>query len=140
MHITVTQSISMGHRLPTYDGVCSSLHSHNIRVDVGITTRAFLDFKVVSERLRDILEPFDHAMVLHNTDPVINALRTLPGQRLVMLSVEPTTENLASYIYQEMRDLFHDVLSVTVYETDKYSATCSAESTVIERWYEVSRG
>jgi len=133
MYITVIHTISMGHRLPTYDGICASLHGHNVRVEVHVNTKAFLDFKEVSRRLHEVVEPLDHAMVLHETDPVIPALRTLAVQRLVLLSREPTTENLAAYIYQQMRDLYYDVLSVTVYETDKYSATCCGEAPTVVR-------
>ena len=134
MTITVAETISMGHRLPTYDGICSSLHGHNVRVEVSVWTQTFLDFKQVSNRLREVLEPLDHAMVLHDVDPVIATLRaTLPEQRLVLLNVEPTTEHLAAYVYQQMRDLIYDVLSVTVHETAKYSATCCGEERAVKR-------
>lgn len=134
MHITVVRTISTGHRLPSYDGICNSLHGHNISVEVHVTTKEFLDFKDVSRRLEEVLEPLDHAMVLHDKDPVVPALRlVLPTQRLVLLNVEPTTEHLATYVYQQMRDLMYDVLSVTVKETDKYSASCSGEEPAVRR-------
>ena len=48
MTITVNQTVSMGHRLPSYDGLCSSLHGHNLRITATVEVGdEFLDFKQV---------------------------------------------------------------------------------------------
>jgi 6-pyruvoyl-tetrahydropterin synthase len=121
--ITVTHTISMGHRLPSYDGVCSSPHGHNLRVEVQVRVPpdVFLDFKLVSGHLAGILAPLDHAMVLHDKDPLAHVL-LVAGFRVVKLSSEPTTEALAQYVYAEMARHAHAVVRVTVHETDRYSA------------------
>ena len=126
MHITVVETISMGHRLPSYPGICNSMHGHNVVVEATIDTMGtFIDFKDVSRHLRTIIQPMDHAMVLYEKDPMAMALRiALPTQRLVLLSVEPTTENIAAYVFRKLHDVFH-VTEVTVHETAKYTATCT---------------
>lgn len=124
--ITVVRNISMGHRLPSYIGLCSSLHGHNVRFEVTIAvTEDFLDFKKVDEALSALTSEMDHAMVLYAQDPWLEQILVL-NTRVVKLSVEPTTEALAQYIFNEMTKIYAHVERVTVYETDKYSASCNA--------------
>lgn len=124
MIITVSHVISMGHRLPSYKGICSSPHGHNVRVEVVIDSHnKFLDFKKVSDSLKFVLEPLDHAMVLHTEDPLLPILRDM-NFRTYAITVEPTTEAIAWEIFSKMDPRFWELMSVTVHETDKYSATC----------------
>lgn len=128
--ITVSREISMGHRLPAYDGICSSMHGHNVRFEVKVNAAGFLDFKLVDRHLETLLAELDHAMVLAHDDPWV---MTMPkGQRLVTLSVDPTTENLAQLILNEMSLIFETqnlparIHSVHAFETSKYSAVAFA--------------
>jgi 6-pyruvoyltetrahydropterin/6-carboxytetrahydropterin synthase len=130
--ITVERSISMGHRLPSYNGICSSPHGHNIRVVVQIDTDDFLDFKVVDGLLRDVLEDFDHAMVLWNDDPLLPVLREMKF-RTVAMNVEPTTENVAALFFNELLESGLYISRVTVHETDKYSAFAEKRMPTIRR-------
>ena len=132
MEIQVSHTISMGHRLPSYDGICSSPHGHNIRVVVRITTHGFFDFKVLHRHLADLLDAFDHAMVLQHDDPLLSVLRAM-SFRTVALSVEPTTEAIAQLVYNELRRSGLSVLDVTVHETDKYAAIAWMPDTVTGR-------
>lgn len=126
--ITIEATISMGHRLPTYQGICSSPHGHNVRVVVCLAPGDhFIDFKTASDRLKIVLEPMDHAMVLQYDDPFAKVMEDF-NFRHVLLNVEPTTENLAQYIFNEMRGHGYRVREVTVHETDKYSATATTMS------------
>lgn len=129
MQITVEHTISLGHRLPSYNGICASLHGHNVRVEVSVNPIGrFLDFKDVGRALQQILEPLDHALVLYGLDPVIPAvLAIMPEQRMVLLNVEPTTEALAAYVWRELGLLTLHPLQVTVHETAKYSAAVSRD-------------
>lgn len=139
--ITVSTTISMGHRLPSYDGICSSPHGHNVTVDVNVawSGRGFLDFKQVAFALNRVLADFDHAMVLWQHDPLLKLLDEWPdpggqqpGFRTVALSVEPTTEAIADYIFNQM-NLGFVVESVTVHETAKYSATSHSANPTVTR-------
>jgi len=129
----------MGHRLHTYNGVCSSLHGHNVRIEVVLRTDTFVDFKVIDSALRDVTDILDHAMVLHSEDPLLPVLvdynksilaspkRPSPDMllRLVVLNVEPTTEAIAQLVFNRMHDntFVRDIVEVVVHETDKYRAT-----------------
>jgi len=121
-NLHIRRTISMGHRLSTYDGICSSMHGHNVTFEVMLHTTKFTDFKAVDRDLGRLLEPLDHAMVLFEDDPFVRVLRPLP-QRLVLLNVEPTTEAIAELIFNEMCELSWIIVEVKVYETDKYAAS-----------------
>lgn len=122
--ITVQHTISMGHRLPSYDGICSSPHGHNVRVEVEIRVApdTFTDFKEVQDILRKILEPMDHAMVLHKADPLLPTLQSA-GFRTVTFSTEPTTEQITQHVFWRVQEHYPSITRCTVHETDKYSAT-----------------
>ena len=132
MTIIVNHTISMGHRLPTYKGICSSPHGHNVTVATRIETAEFLDFKEVSDELRQILQDFDHAMVLHVSDPLVEALAPF-GFRLVLLNVEPSTENIAQHVFNELVRSSYDVQEVTVHETAKYAASVYLADDLVQR-------
>lgn len=127
--ITVSRIISMGHRLPSYNGICNSLHGHNVKVELTIQTDEFLDFKKVDDLLHNFLTRFDHAMVLVSHDPLVPVLKEW-NQRLVVLSEEPSTEVLAQVIFNHMYIQVGPLIvtghctliSTRVFETDKYSA------------------
>lgn len=129
MIITVSHTVSMGHRLPSYQGICNSLHGHNVRFEVSLNVgETFVDFKSVKDELISIVEDFDHALVLHVDDPLAAIIKGSFGpQRLVLLNVEPTTEAIAAYVYSAIKIGYRGTMihSVTVHETDKYSATCT---------------
>lgn len=128
--ITVSRSISMGHRLASYDGLCSSMHGHNVRVEVEVQPHfdAFVDFKAIDQRLEALLKPYDHAMVLKYDDPLRAALREAK-MRSIKTEEEPTTEFLALMWFTQLQFVITadkiqcNVVRVTVHETDKYSAT-----------------
>jgi 6-pyruvoyl-tetrahydropterin synthase len=105
------------------------LHGHNVTVRVGIDTLGkFIDFKEVDKELAKVLEPFDHAMVLFEQDALYPILYGYGKDgtdklRLVALSVEPTTENIAYFIHQELCIPYsNEIRTVKVYETAKYAA------------------
>lgn len=97
-----------------------------VTADMEPAAGTFVDFKVLDQALEALLEPLDHAMVLCEQDPLLDLLRSF-SFRTVALNVEPTTEALASYVFHGLWAdrvlLGATVVSVTVYETDKYSAT-----------------
>lgn len=134
MIISVKTTISMGHRLPNYDGVCSSLHGHNVTITANIDTKEFIDFKQVKRHLKEITDDFDHAMVLYDKDPLYSHLLLAPTPlRLIALSVEPTTENIATYIYNILRSIYVGLLVVAVEETASYTAIANKTNAKVIR-------
>jgi 6-pyruvoyltetrahydropterin/6-carboxytetrahydropterin synthase len=125
MNIVVQHTISMGHRLQHYNGICSSLHGHNVVVEAHFTSgKDFLDFKLLQEHLKEVLADFDHAMVLEANDPIVAALK-MYKVRIVQLSQAPTTENIAAYVLNTLYKILPETFAVKVHETEKYSASTS---------------
>lgn len=131
MNVTVRHEVSIGHRLLGYDGKCAFLHGHNYVFEISVSGSPnslglVVDFKELKQTLKDILEPFDHSMVLHQDDPAAETLRT---ERLVLLSVNPTAENLASFVYGKLIDQNLPPARVIVRETEDGWA----EATAVDR-------
>jgi len=122
----------MGHRLHQYNGICRSLHGHNVTVEVHCDAEEFLDFKVVHAHLKGVLDDFDHAMVLFAHDPLAKHLLEYKHERIriVLLTHEPSTENIAAYVYHAMKAILPEVFHVRVHETEKYSASTSITADV----------
>lgn len=127
MTITTKVEICMGHRLMDYVGSCSSPHGHNYTVEVTLfgapqpPTGFVEDFKTLRKMLKEILEPFDHAMVLRQDDPLVEALAADEKTRMVVLNVNPTAEYLAVLWFGMMPG---NVSTVVVRETEGGMATC----------------
>ena len=123
--IKTSRTISMGHRLPSYKGICSNPHGHNIKVEVTVNSKngSFLDFKTVDNFLAILLGQMDHAMVLWIDDPLAKVLKEM-GFDVYFTREEPTTEHIAKVIYDHMciQSAEWVVYQVEVFETDKYSA------------------
>jgi 6-pyruvoyl-tetrahydropterin synthase len=135
--LTATHTVSLGHRLPSYDGVCSSPHGHNARFSIDVWTESFYDFKTLANVLRDILADFDHAMILHADDPFLVYLAK-QGFRYVAMNVEPTTEAMTQLVFNAAELFVNDlpdrrVSKVTMFETDRYSASIGTSNSLVWR-------
>lgn len=114
--IEVFSSFSAAHRLRGYKGKCENIHGHNWRVGVTVSSDKLnkigivVDFKDVKKRLKDVLKKFDH-----------KNLNSLASFR----KANPTSENLAKFIYEQLRKRRLPVSSVSVWEGDDSKATYS---------------
>ncbi|HEY3397042.1 MAG TPA: 6-carboxytetrahydropterin synthase QueD [Armatimonadota bacterium] len=120
--LTVERQFAAAHQLRGYDGPCARLHGHNYRLLVvfsgaELDADGFLaDFTALKAVCDQVLEGLDHQF-----------LNDLPafGQR------NPTAENLAAYLYRELRaaatDLPVRVQAVTLYESDTSAVTYREE-------------
>ncbi len=112
--VNVEKNVSSSHFLRDYDGVCSKLHGHNFKIILEITgdklvNGMLVDFVDVDSALSELLDKIDHYL-LNDVKPfdVLN----------------PTAENIAKWIFDSMTEVMEDskITSVTVFETDKFSA------------------
>jgi 6-pyruvoyltetrahydropterin/6-carboxytetrahydropterin synthase len=62
-------------------------------------TGLIIDFKDLKKLFASMIEPFDHAMVLRNDDPLLHCLFNDPNAKLVVLDTNPTAENLAGLFF-----------------------------------------
>jgi len=118
--LRVTTEFAAAHVLRGYDGPCSRVHGHNWRVEVHVRAHELdaggmaIDFRELSSLTEGVTEQLDHRL-LNDVAP--------------FTEVNPTAENVAAFIYQEVgsklaaRAAGPDIqlLSVTIHENDRIS-------------------
>ncbi|MBU4376929.1 MAG: 6-carboxytetrahydropterin synthase QueD [Candidatus Omnitrophica bacterium] len=111
--IEVFLNFSAAHRLRHYKGKCENIHGHNWKVGVSISSKTpnhigiVADFRDVKKILKGVLEKLDHKD--------LNAIAYFK-------KVNPTSENLAKYIYDELKKKKLKPSSVSVWEADDSKA------------------
>ena len=115
--VSVVGKFSSAHALREYRGRCENLHGHNWNVKVSfIGTKLnkigiLVDFKDIKKYLDGILNALDHKY-LNETTPFDK--------------INPTAENIASYIFKELKNAFKTggvkIKEVEVWESDSTSA------------------
>jgi len=112
--IKVEGDFSSAHNLRGYRGKCEDLHGHNWKVEVIIQGSLLdkigmlVDFKIVKRKLYSVLDKLDHKY--------LNAIAYFKKNN-------PTSENIAKYIYDRLKEKNLKVSSVVVWESNKASAT-----------------
>lgn len=111
--IKVELGFSSAHNLRNYKGKCESLHGHNWKVEAEVAkdeldkTGMVVDFHYLKNELNKILDKLDHKYL--NEVPYFK-------------KVNPTSENMARYIYDQLHFQIKNVVSVTVWENNTSSA------------------
>ncbi|QVL32125.1 6-carboxytetrahydropterin synthase [Telmatocola sphagniphila] len=118
-----------GHRLPEYDGKCRNIHGHNakavITLEVEVLDKLGLgtDFVQIKRIVGTWLDQhLDHKLILNESDPYVAEFQKM-GIPLVLLPVNPTTENMAKYIFDYAKLQGLPVAEVTLWETPYSYAT-----------------
>ncbi len=117
-NIKVTANFSSAHNLRGYKGKCENLHGHNWKVEAVAAKKVLdkigmvLDFKIMKKELNAILDILDHSYL--NKIPYFE-------------KVNPTSENIAKYVYDLMKVRAPAIVSVTVWESDNSCATYDAK-------------
>jgi len=112
--IKVEAYFSSAHYLRGYKGKCEELHGHNWKVEVNVETPGLdktgmvMDFKDVKKRLGGILEKLDHKC-LNKLD--------------YFKKFNPTSENIAKYIYDNLKAKTPGLKLVTVWESHNCCAS-----------------
>ena len=125
--VMVEGSFSAAHNLRGYKKKCEKLHGHNWKVRVGIrggdldSTGMLIDFREVKDYLEGILEGLDHKY-----------LNEISHFKVT----NPTSENIARFIYDELKirlkSSHYRVSNVTVWESDTASAAYFGENKDVE--------
>ena len=118
--LMVHAQFSSAHSLRGYQGKCEALHGHNWKVEIQITAETLdklgmvIDFKVLKQNLHHIIQRLDHKHL--NDIPPFDSLN-------------PSSENIAFYIFQELKKSLTPeritLAKVTVWESDDSSASYS---------------
>ena len=120
-NITVEGEFSAAHNLRNYKGKCEKLHGHNYKVRLTVEgstldkSGMLVDFMVVKNILKKVLSKFDHGY-----------LNDIPPFDPAKGGVNPTAENIAGWIYNEVKikiaGLKIKIRDATVWETEKNCA------------------
>ena len=120
---------SSAHNLRGYKGKCEDLHGHNWLVEIVIKSSQLdaigmvLDFKYLKKRLNACLEKMDHKYLNKlSFFKKINPVRSGAPRRGISNGVNPTSENIAKYIYDQLKSSIPLLSSVTVWENSTSSA------------------
>ena len=115
--IKVEGNFSSAHNLKGYKGKCESLHGHNWKVEAVVAgdtldkTGMLMDFKELRSALCNVLDKLDHKYL---------------NEIVYFKKANPTSENIARYIYDKLKRQGVRVKSVTVWESENSSATYAA--------------
>jgi 6-pyruvoyltetrahydropterin/6-carboxytetrahydropterin synthase len=93
--LKVKKDFAAAHQLRNYNGKCENMHGHNFGVEVEVEgnkldpkVEIVMDFKVLKNELADVLETLDHKH--------LNEIEYFKHRN-------PSSENLARYVYEEMK-------------------------------------
>lgn len=140
-YITCTRRLEFdaAHRVRQHESKCRNLHGHRYVVEV--TAHApeldmlgrVVDFGVMKERLGSWIDThWDHQTVLWAEDgPLGEAIHQQTGQPVYYLPYNPTAENMARYLLEEIcPNLFQAPLEITqirLWETPNCYADAKAQ-------------
>ena len=127
----------MGHRVLNHRSVCKGLHGHRYKAEICVEGDLvekkdaseegmvidFADIKKTAQKF--IQEELDHAFMVWEKDiELLEFFKNSKGHKPVIVSFTPTAENVAAYIFNELKDKFTDVFktglhlqSVKLWET-----------------------
>lgn len=137
--LAVRHNIEVAHRLFLLPGKCENIHGHSMwvtmRVEGQVDTNGILEgisFTDLKKVFRHHLDTtYDHHVLLNQQDPWAEATLNgdVGGTRLPGLQAtpgDPTTENIAFWIYEWGTDEGIPVTSVDVWETSVNMSTYGA--------------
>lgn len=129
--IVKSVSFCYGHRLLNYVGPCQHLHGHNARVDIMLGSEALdergmvMDFSDVKSVAKEWIDAnLDHTLLLSKDDPLIASL-TEQNEKFYVMQENPTAENIAKLIFQQIGSRGFPVISITLWESDSSFARYS---------------
>jgi len=112
--IKVRKNFSAAHHLLNYDGECEKQHGHNWKVEVYVRgeelneANILMDFKDLKRELKKVIDLFDH-----------EDINELPQFK----DVSPSSEIIAKFIYEKLKETIPQIHKVTVWETENNCAS-----------------
>ena len=117
IRVTKLFTFDMAHALYGYDGPCKNIHGHTYHLEVTLIGYPYddstkegmvIDFgdlkKIVK---REIVEKFDHALVLNESAPYVTSeLLNQEFENVIIVPYQPTCENLLLHFLENIKNLF----------------------------------
>lgn len=116
--IKVKTNFSAAHNLENYHGKCEHLHGHNWVVEAAFRyegldkTGLAVDFKIAKDQLKEVVGRLDHSY-LNNLD--------------FLKKINPTSENIAKFIYDDIKRINKNISAISVWENEGSCATYSED-------------
>lgn len=140
LHCTRRLAFDAAHRLIEHEGKCRFLHGHRYELEAAFAATGLdalgrvVDFGVVKERLGSWIDTnWDHNAILFEKDSTLgHDIARATGQRIYYLPYNPTAENMARYLLEEIcPKLFQDAgvacTRIRLWETPNCSAEAVAD-------------
>ena len=137
----------MGHRVLNHRSVCKGLHGHRYKAEICVEGDLvekkdaseegmvidFADIKKTAQKF--VQEELDHAFMVWEKDiELLEFFKNSKGHKPVIVPFTPTAENVAAYIFNQLKDKFTDVFktglhlqSVKLWETPSSYALYESE-------------
>ncbi len=144
MSLTIMRRIKFcaGHRLYKHGGKCEHFHGHNYVADFFVIGNGqddvgrVMDFADLKSKCKGWLdEHWDHSfLVSHEDQNAIQALGMVEPSRLFVMPYNPTAENMAKYLLEQVcPGLLHGTggtaIRVRIWETDESFAEAAVDAT-----------
>jgi 6-pyruvoyltetrahydropterin/6-carboxytetrahydropterin synthase len=110
--ITITRKIEFdaAHRIIDHESKCKYLHGHRYVLEVSFSCNKLdslgrvVDFGLVKTIIKNWIDDnFDHTTILSNNDKKLGQeIENLTHQKIYYLNSNPTAENIALYLKQEI--------------------------------------
>ena len=142
MSITIMRRIKFcaGHRLLRHGGKCEFFHGHNYTAEFYVTGNTtddvgrVIDFAELKRRFKGWIDDhWDHGFLLsHEDENGIAAARQVQPTRYHLLPYNPTAENLARYLLEEICPQLLEgtgvaASRVVIWETDEACAEAACD-------------
>ena len=131
--ITKIIEFCYGHRLMNHKGKCRFLHGHNARIEVEMKADKLdpngmvADFGDIRDKVKEWVDAnLDHKMLLCKQDPMVKVLKDSHEPCFVM-DENPTAENIAKLIFQQMKKINIAVSEIRLWETPSSYASYRME-------------
>lgn len=128
-HLTAEASFDSAHFLFGHSGKCANLHGHRWRILAKISGECLqtggdkdgmlIDFSDFKRELHELADELDHRLLIERGTLKLETLDALEaeGFEFVTLAFRPTAENLAKYLFDNMKAQGFPIAAMTVYET-----------------------
>ncbi len=113
--ITIQVEFCAGHRLLGHMGKCENYHGHNYSADFHIkservdTVGRVVDFADIKRKAKAWIETnWDHAMILHQHDPLLAAFKQ-QNSKVYTMTNNPTAEHMAEVLYGRAKEWLGEI-------------------------------